>query len=69
MLYSLVDKNDEGYSFVNGNTKYLTKMNQKDLKVLFDNGDPRVKAEPSEKSEVPAKKTESSKPALPEAGK
>jgi len=42
--YSLVDAKAKGHEFVNGNTKFLKEMNQADLKVLFTNGDRRVKA-------------------------
>ena len=40
--YELAPK-AEGHEFVNGNTKHLSKMNQKDLEVLFKNGDARVR--------------------------
>ena len=42
-IYELVDTKVKGHVFVNGNTKHLVHMNQKDLEVLFKNGDPRVK--------------------------
>jgi hypothetical protein len=67
MSFSLVNKDDKSYLFVGGKTKYLAKMNQKELETLHENGDPRVQQD-AEKSE-PAKKTESAKPALPEAAK
>lgn len=38
-----VDQEEKGYSFVGGNTKYLTKMTQDELAILAKNGDPRVK--------------------------
>ena len=42
VTYELVSK-AEGHEFVNGNTKHLHQMNQKDLAVLFKNGDARVR--------------------------
>lgn len=59
--YSLVEKNIEGHEFVNGNTKHLKDMNQIDLKVLFDNGDPRVTAK--DVTETAIKSTSAPKPA------
>ncbi|WP_254561783.1 hypothetical protein [Dyadobacter diqingensis] len=56
-IYSVAE-NAKGFEFVNGNTKHLAEMNQKDLKVLFDNGDPRI-----------IEKEESSTVAIPEEKK
>lgn len=44
MKYSLVT-GAEGHEFVNGNTKHLKDMDQKDLAVLHANGDVRIKQE------------------------
>ena len=51
--YSLAEK-AEGYSFVNGNTKFLKDMTQAELKVLAENGDTRieVKDAPEDKKSV-----------------
>ena len=51
-IYELA-ANAKGHEFVNGNTKHLDKMDQKDLAVLFNNGDPRVKVK-KEKAAVSA---------------
>jgi hypothetical protein len=59
--YSLVDNAEEDHIFVNGNTKTLAGMNQQDLKVLFKNGDARVKREENSSS-TDAKKPEPKKP-------
>lgn len=39
--YSVSDS-EKGHSFVKGNTKYLRDMSQDELKILAENGDPRV---------------------------
>lgn len=38
-----VDQEEKGHSFVGGNTRYLKEMSQKELAILAQNGDQRVK--------------------------
>lgn len=56
-----VDKEEKGHSFILGNTKFLRDMNQKELSILADNGDPRVKVDESE--DKPADNKKGGKPA------
>ena len=54
-MYQVNDDHKEDYSFVLGNTKHLKNMSQKELGVLFKNGDARVteKAEDAVTAVIP----------------
>ena len=56
-----VSEGEKGHSFIMGNTKFLRDMSQDELKVLANNGDPRVKVE--EADEKPADVKKGGKPA------
>lgn len=55
-MYQVNDDHKEDYSFVLGNTKHLKNMSQKELGVLFKNGDARVTEKPEDAvaAEIPA---------------